>query len=161
MVGFLLLVSLVLSASLNILGDWFAILFSEKFNILFRILDTVISLGVITVLFAAIYKFLPDAEIEWRDVWIGAFVTALLFVFAKFALGLYFGHSNPGSTYGAAGSIILIMLWVTYAGMILLFGAEFTQVYANSHGRRIKPAEFAVAINQQAPENQSKIPKES
>jgi membrane protein len=107
----------------------------------------VISIGVITVLFAAIYKFLPDAKIRWRDVWVGAFVTALLFVVAKYALGLYFGKSDPGSTYGAAGSIVLIMLWVSYTGMILLFGAEFTQVYANRYGTKVKPTEGAVSTS--------------
>ena len=90
------------------------------------------------------YKFLPDAKIRWKDVWIGAFVTSLLFVLAKFALGLYFGNSDPASAYGAAGSIILIMLWVSYAGMILLFGAEFTQVYANRYGHKVIPVEGAV-----------------
>jgi membrane protein len=96
-------------------------------------------------LFASIYKFLPDAKIKWRDVWVGAFVTAVLFVIAKFALGVYFGKSDPGSTYGAAGSIILIMLWVSYAGLILLFGAEFTKVYADRYGTKVQPTENAVS----------------
>lgn len=144
-VGFLLLVSLVLSAALSAVSDWVAAYLSDSLNFLFKFFDILISLGVITVLFAAIYKFLPDAKIQWRDVWVGALLTAALFVVAKFALGLYFGKSNPGSTYGAAGSIILIMLWVSYAGLILLFGAEFTQVYANYHGRKIRPTEVAVS----------------
>jgi len=146
-VGFLLLVSLVLSASLTALSDWIAAHISEALVILFRIIDFIVSIGVVTLLFAAIYKFLPDAKIKWRDVWIGAIVTALLFVIAKFALGLYFGQSDPGSAYGAAGSIILIMLWVSYAGMILLFGAEFTQVYASRHGRPIIPTKGAVSTH--------------
>ncbi|HSX84087.1 MAG TPA: YihY/virulence factor BrkB family protein [Cellvibrio sp.] len=144
-VGFLLLVSLVLSTVLSMISNWVAAYFSDSLNVVFRLLDISISLGVITLLFAAIYKFLPDVEIEWRDVWIGALVTSLLFVLAKFALGLYFAYSDPGSAYGAAGSIILIMLWVSYAGMILFFGAEFTRVYARRHGRRIMPSEFAVS----------------
>ena len=144
-VGFLLLVSLVLSTVLSMISNWVAAYFSDSLNIVFRLLDLSISLGVITLLFAAIYKFLPDVEIEWRDVWIGALVTSLLFVLAKFALGFYFAYSDPGSTYGAAGSIIMIMLWVSYAGMILFFGAEFTRVYARRHGRRISPSEFAVS----------------
>jgi membrane protein len=82
---------------------------------------------------------LPDVPVRWKDVWGGAFLTAILFVVAKFALSLYFGTSNPGSTYGAAGSIILIMLWVSYSGLILLFGAEFTHVYANQHKEKQKP----------------------
>ena len=144
-VGFLLLVSLVLSTVLSMISNWVAAYFSDSLNVVFRLLDVSVSLGVITLLFAAIYKFLPDVEIEWRDVWIGALVTSLLFVLAKFALGLYFAYSDPGSAYGAAGSIILIMLWVSYAGMILFFGAEFTRVYARRHGRRIMPSEFAVS----------------
>lgn len=146
-VGFLLLVSLILSAILAVLSDWVAFYFSETFNIVFRFLDISLSLGVITFLFAAIFKFLPDAEVPWRDVWIGALVTALLFVLAKFALGLYFGHSNPASAYGAAGTVILIMLWVSYAGLILLFGAEFTRIYADRRGAKVKPLEFAVSTN--------------
>lgn len=144
-VGFLLLVSLVLSTVLSMISNWVAAYFSDSLNIVFRLLDISVSLGVITLLFAAIYKFLPDAEIEWRDVWIGALVTSLLFVLAKFALGLYFAYSDPGSAYGAAGSIILIMLWVSYAGMILFFGAEFTRVYARHHGRHIVPSDYAVS----------------
>ncbi len=108
-------------------------------------LDFIVSLGVVTVLFASIYKFLPDAKISWRDVWIGAIMTSVLFVIAKFGLGLYFGKSDPGSTYGAAGSIILIMLWVSYAGLILLFGAEFTQVFANQYGKKVQPTDTAVS----------------
>lgn len=142
-VGFLLLVSLLLSAALTAVSDWVQGHISEALVVVFKALDIIVSLGVVTVLFAAIFKFLPDAKIRWRDVWHGAILTSILFVIAKYLLGLYFGHSDPGSTYGAAGSIILIMLWVSYAGLILLFGAEFTQVYANRHGRKIRPTEVA------------------
>lgn len=142
-VGFLLLVSLVLSAALSALSGWVETHISEAFLVVFKALDILVSIGVVTVLFAAIFKFLPDAEIKWRDVWHGAIMTSILFVIAKFLLGLYFGNSDPGSTYGAAGSVILIMLWVNYAGLILLFGAEFTQVYARAHGRNIKPTKGA------------------
>lgn len=148
-VGFLLLVSLVLSAALTAVSDWITSNVSENLIILFKGLDVILSLGVITLLFAAMYKFLPDAKIKWKDVWIGAMTTAVLFTIAKFLLGLYFGNSDPGSTYGAAGSVILIMLWVSYAGMILLFGAEFTQVYAKHHGRKIRPTEVAVSTEGQ------------
>lgn len=142
-VGFLLLVSLVLSAALSAVSGWVTSHISESLNVFFKVLDFIFSLGVITVLFAAIYKFLPDAKIMWRDVWIGAIATAILFTIAKLLLGVYFGNSDPGSAYGAAGTIILIMLWVSYAGLILLFGAEFTQVYAKRHGRKIQPTEVA------------------
>jgi membrane protein len=151
-IGFLLLVSLVLSAGLSALSDWVSTYWSESLLVLFKIADIMVSLGVVTLLFAGIYKFLPDAKIRWREVWIGALVTALLFVIAKFALGLYFGKSDPASTYGAAGSIILIMLWVSYSGMILLFGAEFTQVYARRYGHRVEPTEGAVSTR---PEDKS------
>lgn len=144
-IGFLLLVSLVLSAGLSALSDWITANVSPSLFIVFKVLDFVLSVGIITLLFAAMYKFLPDAKIEWGDVWIGAFVTAVLFVIAKFLLGIYFGNSDPASAYGAAGSIILIMLWVSYAGMILLFGAEFTQVYANRYGHKVIPTKGAVS----------------
>lgn len=144
-VGFLLLVSLVISAGLSALSEWASGYVTESLTIIFKVLDFTVSLGVVTVLFASIYKFLPDAKISWRDVWIGAVVTSILFVIAKFGLGLYFGKSDPGSTYGAAGSIILIMLWVSYAGLILLFGAEFTQVFANQYGRKVQPTDTAVS----------------
>jgi membrane protein len=144
-VGFLLLVSLVLSAALSALADWVAGNFSDSLNVVFKALDILFSFAIVTLLFASVYKFLPDAKISWKDVWIGALVTSALFVIAKFALGLYFGKSDPASTYGAAGSIILIMLWVSYAGLILLFGAEFTQVYANRYGKKIQPSDVAVS----------------
>ncbi|MDB5271885.1 MAG: ribonuclease [Chitinophagaceae bacterium] len=145
-IAFLLLVSLVLSAALSVLSDWVAIHISEYLMIAFRILDIVVSIAVITILFASIYKFLPDVHIRWKDVWSGAFFTSVLFVIAKFALGLYFGNSNPASAYGAAGSVILIMLWVSYAGLILLFGAEFTKVYATRNGKKMAPVEGATLI---------------
>ena len=144
-VGFLLLVSLVLSAGLSALSNWVSIHLSESVMVFFQLLDIVVSMGIITILFAAIFKFLPDIKIKWKDVWGGAFLTAILFVIAKFALGLYFGASDLGSTYGAAGSIILIMLWVSYAGLILLFGAEFTQVHIARMGKKVKPTPVAVA----------------
>lgn len=142
-IGFLMLVSLVLSAGLSALGGWVSNNVSEGFNIVFNILDILISLGVVTLLFAALYKFLPDAEVGWKSVWTGAVISSILFVIAKFALGMYFGKSEPGSTYGAAGTIVLIMLWVSYAGLILFFGAEFTRVYADRKGHKAKPSEHA------------------
>lgn len=141
-VGFLLLASLMLSTALGAVSDWVSSHWSASWNTVFRIFDVVLSLSVITFLFASIFKFLPDVKIRWKDVWGGAFLTAFLFVWAKFALGLYFGQSNPGSIYGAAGSIVLIMLWVSYAGLILLFGAEFTQVYTT---QKAKPTSIAAS----------------
>lgn len=142
-IGFLLLISLVISAALSALSTWVANHLSPSLLIVFRILDFLFSIGIITFLFAAMYKFLPNVKIRWRDVWLGALLTTLLFVIAKFALGLYFGKSQPGSTYGAAGSVILIMLWVSYSGLILLYGAEFTRILAKKSGRVIEPKETA------------------
>jgi membrane protein len=153
-IGFLLLVSLVLSAGLSAVSDWVAAHLSESLNVVFKVADILLSTGVIMLLFAAIYKFLPDAKIRWREVWIGALVTAILFSIAKFALGLYFGKSDPASTYGAAGSVILIMLWVSYSGIILLFGAEFTQVYARRSGHRVRPVEGAVSTQEEGEEEE-------
>ena len=137
-IGFLLLVSLVISAGLSAVQETIgnAIPVSE---ILLQIVNLIISVGVITVLFALIFKFLPDAEIAWRDVWLGAFVTALLFSLGKFLIGLYLGNSTVGSSFGAAGSLVLLLLWIYYSVQILLFGAEFTQVYANNYGSKIVP----------------------
>jgi len=137
-IGFLLLVSLVISAGLSAVQETVgnAVPVSE---ILLQIVNLVISIGVITVLFALIFKFLPDAEIAWRDVWLGAFVTALLFSLGKFLIGLYLGNSAVASSFGAAGSLVLLLLWIYYSAQILLFGAEFTQVYANQYGSKIVP----------------------
>lgn len=142
-VGFLLLVSLVLSAALSSMATWVSNNISEGLHVIFKVLDVVVSLSVITLLFAGLFKFLPDAKVQWRSVWVGALLTSALFVVAKFLLGLYFGKSEPGSTYGAAGSIVLVMLWVSYAGMILLFGGVFTRIYANTKGHKTAPTEAA------------------
>ncbi len=144
-IGFLLLVSLALSAGLSAFSVWFSDRMSIGLTFLFGILDIGVSLAVISFLFAAMYKFLPDAKITWKDVWPGAILTGALFVLAKFALGIYFGKSEPGSVYGAAGSIILIMLWVSYSGMIVLFGAEFTREYSASKGKKVVPSSFAAS----------------
>jgi len=106
----------------------------------------VFDLAVVILLFAVIFKFLPDAEIRWRDVWIGAAMTAIFFAIGKWALGLYLGSGNAASAYGAASSLITLLLWVYYSSQILLFGAEFTQVYANRAGRDIKPSEHAIRV---------------
>lgn len=159
-IGFLLLVSLVVSAALSAVQETIgnAIPISE---ILWQILNLIISVGVITVLFALIFKFLPDAEIAWRDVWLGAFVTALLFSIGKFLIGLYLGNSTVGSSFGAAGSLVLLLLWIYYSAQILLFGAEFTQVYANNFGSKIVPEGEEVAAQTGAvPRPQRKSTKE-
>lgn len=143
-IAFLLLISLVVTAALSAVSGWLEQNWSMPLLFVFQILNFMLSLAVITVLFALMFKILPDAKIELRHVWIGAFVTALLFVFGKSGLGFYFGQADPGSGYGAAGSIILILLWVSYSSMIVFFGAEFTKVYADYYTGDIPPSEVAV-----------------
>jgi membrane protein len=106
----------------------------------------VFDFAVVVMLFAMIFKFLPDAKIQWRDVWIGAVMTAIFFGVGKWVLGLYLGSGAASSAYGAASSLITLLLWIYYSSQILLFGAEFTQVYANQAGRRVEPSEHAVPI---------------
>ncbi|MBE9129449.1 MULTISPECIES: YihY/virulence factor BrkB family protein [unclassified Coleofasciculus] len=148
-IGFLLLVSLVLSAVLSALSHMMSGLIPGA-EWLWQILNFVISFGVVTLLFAMMYKFLPDVKIAWDDVWIGAIITALLFTVGKFALGFYLGQGSFGSTYGAAGSLVIILAWVYYSAQILFFGAEFTQVYARRYGSKIEPDENAEPIPEAA-----------
>lgn len=143
--GFLLLVSLVLSAALAVVGNFFGSLI-PGYVILGQILNFAISFGFITLLFAAIYKFLPDVHARWKDLWVGAAFTALLFNIGKFLIGLYLGNSGINSTYGAAGSLVIILIWVFYSAQIILFGAEFTQVYAKYYGENIEPSRHAVRL---------------
>ena len=144
--GFLLLVSLVLSSALAALGKWFSGVLPVPEAVL-QSLNFLLSFVVITGLFALIFKVLPDARIAWHDVWVGAALTAALFTIGKFAIGLYLGKSDVASAYGAAGSLVIILVWVYYSSQILLYGAEFTQVYANRLGGRIVPAPDAQVAN--------------
>ena len=134
--GFLLLVSLVLSAALAAFGKMFQGRLPGHEGLL-HLADLAISFGVITLLFAMMFKLLPDAKIAWRDVWIGAGLTSVLFTVGKFAIGMYLGKADVGSAYGAAGSLVILLVWVYYSSQILLYGAEFTSVYANRYGSRI------------------------
>jgi membrane protein len=145
-VAFLLLVSLVLTSVLNAMAGMVTGWLPEGMSSWVPMaIHLVVSFVVFSLLFAAMMKWLPDANVLWRDTWVGAGVTALLFLVGKFALGLYFGMSDTGQ-YGAAASFALILLWVYYSGMIFLFGAEFTQAWSRSHGRKILPEEGAVRI---------------
>lgn len=146
-VGFLLMVSLVVSSVLASLNEFVSNII-PSLVLLAQIVNFVVSFGVITVLFALIFKVVPDVKIEWHDVWIGALVTAFLFTVGKWAIGLYLGNSATSSTYGAAGSLIVILLWVYYSSQILFLGAEFTQVYANKFGSRIVADEGAVSTHE-------------
>ena len=143
-IAFLLLISLTLSSLLSALSAWVLLHWSDNWLLLFQVINFVFPLGVITVLFAMLFKILPDAKIKWHLVWIGAFLTSLLFTLGKSALGLYFGKAEPGSGYGTAGSVVLIMLWTSYSSMIVFFGAEFTKVYSDLYYGEVAPAETAV-----------------
>lgn len=141
-IGFLLLVSLVVSAALAAVTTFLGNVLPIP-EAVAQGLNFVVSFAVIAMLFAMIFKLLPDVEIAWSDVWIGAAFTALLFTIGKFAIGLYLGHSAVSSTYGAAASIVIVLLWAYYSSQILFLGAEFTQAYARMYGSRIEPAEDA------------------
>jgi membrane protein len=161
-IGFLLLVSLVVSAALSAFSGWMSRgLVIDHLSYIWRawkLVDVVISLGVITVLFALIYRYLPDARLEWRDVWFGAFVTALLFSLGKMLIGLYLGRSTVASSYGAAGSVMILLLWVYYAAQIILLGAELTRVRAKSMGREPKPTSIAKHDPDARPSERTKRP---
>ena len=134
-VGFLLLISLIISAAIAAIGKWLSILFSD-WEVVLLAVDLSISFGITTLLFAVIYKFMPRATIPWQDVWIGAAVTAFLFAIGKFLIGLYLGKVSVASGFGAAGSLVILLLWVYFGAQIFLFGAEFTWVYSNTYGSR-------------------------
>jgi len=133
--AFLVTVSLLLSAALSALGKWWGPFFGQ-WEPVAHVLDIVVNFGVLTVVFGAIYKLMPRAHIQWRDVWVGALVTALLFVIGKFLIGLYLGKGDVGSSFGAFGSIVIVMVWIYYSAQIFLLGAEFTWVYAHARGSR-------------------------
>ena len=146
-IGFLLLISFIVSTVISVLNSYLQSFLPEFSVYTAIILSELLSLAIITVLFALMFKFLPDAKIRWRSLWVGAILTAVLFTLGKFLLGLYFGEADPSSTYGAAGSIVLILLWVSYSCLILFFGAEFTWVYANRYGHSIEPSSHAVRLD--------------
>jgi membrane protein len=146
-VCFLLLVSLTVEAILKGFSHYVQAALPGGLAIAITVY-LIFDFAVIVLLFAMIFKFLPDAQVQWRDVWIGAAMTALLFGLGKWALGLYLGSGSAASAYGAASSLITLLLWIYYSSQILLFGAEFTQVYANQAGRRVQPSEYAVPIEE-------------
>jgi membrane protein len=134
-IGFLLLVTTILSAALTFVSTYVTHLLPfPGAGFAFALVNWVVNVGVISLLFALIYKYLPDAKVEWRDVWTGALATAVLFVVGQQLIALYLGKAGVGSAYGAAGSLLVLLLWIYYSSMILLFGAEFTRVYAEKHG---------------------------
>lgn len=145
-IAFVLLVSLALSAVLSSFGNVLAGMIPGLGEVVLHVINFAISFAVITLLFAAMFKVIPDAEIAWRDVWVGAAATALLFVIGKFLIGFYLGRSDPGQAYGAAGSLAVLLVWIYYSAMILFFGAEFTQKWAENRGSGIQPEKGAVRV---------------
>lgn len=146
--GFLLIVSLVINGVILALSEKIQIYFPDLTILVINIFNLILTFIVISALFGIIFKFLPDVLIDWKDVRMGAFFTAILFMVGKFLIGLYIEKVGPGSAYGAAGSLIVILIWVYYTSAILFFGAEFTQVYSDRYGGKIKPATYAVHVLQ-------------
>lgn len=139
-IGFLLLISLIISAVLSAFGEYVGGRLPE---IMMQLVHLVVSFAVTTLLFALIYKVLPDINLRWKNVWVGAVMTALLFSIGKLLIGLYIGHSAFGSTYGAAGSLMVVLMWIYYSALILFFGAEVTQVYTQYRGQQVTPKNHA------------------
>jgi membrane protein len=146
--GFLLLVSLAVTAVLDAFNARLHASFAEVSVIAFYILNQLLTLVVVSLIFAVVFKVLPDAVIKWKDVILGSVVTALLFMLGKFAISFYIGKSNIGSTYGATGSLVVLLLWTYYSSIILYFGAEFTKAYAVVYGSEIYPSKYAVTTKE-------------
>jgi membrane protein len=148
--AFLLLVSLVVSAGLSAFGEQLGRMLPDAFSgVVLHVINAVVALAAISLLFTLLFRYVPDAEIAWRDAWIGAIATAVLFTAGKFALGLYLGRSDPGSAFGAAGALALLLVWIYYSAVIVFVGAEFTQAYAAERGGGIAPAAGAVRVVEQ------------
>jgi membrane protein len=145
-VGFLLMVSLVIDAVLVIFREILSHVLEGTTLYIINGVNVVISLALVTVIFGLLFKVLPDAKIKWRDVWVGAIVTTVLFAIGKFLIGFYLGNSTFNSAYGAAGSLVIILVWVYYSTVIFLFGAELTSVYAETTGSQIQPYDMAVRV---------------
>jgi membrane protein len=140
--AFLLVASLAITAAVSALGRGLG-----GTSVVMQMVTLLVSVAVLAVMFAAMFKFLPDAVVPWRSVWVGGVATAVLFEIGKFGIGLYLGHSNPGNAFGAASALAVILIWIYYAGMLVLFGAEFTQHYARSRGHAIEPKKGAVRVD--------------
>ena len=146
--GFLLIVTFIINGLLLVLSTWMKSYFPDVTILIFQIINVLVGFAVITTLFGVIFKVLPDAKIAWKEVRVGAFFTACLFLLGRFLIGLYIEKSNTGLAYGAAGSLIVILVWVYYTAVILYIGAEFTRVYADFKGLTIEPAAFAVVVEE-------------
>lgn len=145
MIGFMLLFFLVLNTWLVVINVWFTHLIPTPY-ILYSLSNGILSFGITILLFALLYKIMPDVSIRWHDIWVGASVAAILFTLGKWAIGLYVGNSRIVTTFGASGALVVVLLWVYYSAQIVLFGAEFIKVFALARGRAVSPASHAIRI---------------
>lgn len=141
--GFLLMITMILSSMISLFNNWITNYFGLETYMLVELVNFAIGFGLVMLLFALMFKVLPDVKISWKPVWKGALLTTILFTLGKFLLSLYFGNFKPTSTFGAAGTVILIMMWINYSCMLVFFGAEFTKVYAYKKGYTIVPSKHA------------------
>jgi membrane protein len=159
--GFLLMITMVLSSLISIFNNWITAYFGLETYLLAQLVNFVIGFGVVMILFALMFKVLPDVQISWKPVWRGAFLTTVLFTLGKFLLSLYFGTAKPTSAFGTAGTVILIMMWINYSCMLIFFGAEYTKVYAYRKGYKIIPSKHAKWSDAKLYEESLKDKKES
>lgn len=159
--GFVMVVSLVVHGVIEVLIGRLTANFPDLAVVAVYLINLIITFAAITALFAVIFKVLPDAKVKWRHVWVGALTTAVLFLIGKAAIGLYLGNSSISSTYGAAGSIVILLIWVYYSAAILYFGAEFTRQYVQHKGARIYPNDYAVWVEQVEMESKGNLPEKS
>lgn len=159
--GFIALVSLLINTVVDALSERLMRFLPKETVIVGYVVNLAVTLLAIGLLFAIVFKFLPDAKIKWKDVWVGAFTTAILFMLGKFGIGLYITKGKPGSAFGAAGSMILVLLWVYYSAIILYFGAAFTRNYAQAIGRHIYPNDYAVYIQQVEVESKESLQEQA
>lgn len=152
--GFLLAVSLFLDTLITLFSEWISESFESISIVVIYVIEKALSLGILLLVFALLFKTLPDAKIRWKDTWFGALITTILFIIGKFLIGLYIGNSSLGSTYGAAGSFVIILIWVYYSSAIVLFGAEVTQTFTRLFGDRIRPSSYAIKIETQEVEKE-------
>ncbi len=143
---FLLIISFVVSTALTVLSDFLSRLWEPGMVFLAQFFEFAVSTAVLGLLFVLIFRFMPDMKIRWRSVWLGGFMTAILFNLGKILLNMYFGFASPDSTYGAAGSVVLILLWVSYSCLILFYGAAFTRIYTEKYETEIHPQDFAMKV---------------
>jgi membrane protein len=144
-IGFLLLISLTITAVIAVMSHWVMSHWPNILLIIFYVVNFIVSFVVVMFLFALLFKILPDAKIQWKHVWLGSIITAFLFIIGKTAIGFYLSKTNPGSLYGAAGSIVLILLWVSYSSMIFFYGAEFTRAYADHFTGKVPASNNAIS----------------